>query len=224
MNKFINILLLVITFPIILFSIIIGFDIPVEFIRLSGANLPYKTEIFLGLASLVFVIGVRRSIRRWIGIRLVNKTAHFQWNAPMGKSRYRQAMLYLYLEAFVHIFVAFALYNLTNEALPIVLVYLILALDHVVFAIVTKAKNLFRVGITSKAILIADRDVKVVYFTGLKKVDKHQQSLFFDYIKDLQISIPSECIDVSQREEFKEKLAANLDRDRVFFTESFKNY
>lgn len=224
MNKFINILLLVITFPIILFSIVIGFDIPVEFVKMSGANLPYKTEIFLILASLVFVIGVRRSIRRWIGIRLVNKTSRFQWNAPMGKSRYKQAMLYLYLEALVHVFVAVALYSITNEAFPVALVYVVLALDHLVFAFITNSKKLFRVGITSKAILIADRDVKVVYFTGLKKVDKHQQSLFFDYIKDLQISIPSECIDESQRANFKEKLASNLDRDRVFFTESFKNY
>jgi hypothetical protein len=224
MNKFINILLILISFPVILFSIVIGFDIPIEFIRLSGANMPYKSEIFYGFAALIFVVGVRRSIRRWLGIRLVNKLNKFQWNESMSQNRYKQAMLYLYLEAIVHFIMAFALYSITNFSLPVALVFVLLGIDHLVFALISKSKQLFRVGLTSKAILIADRDVKVVYFTGLRKVDKHQQSLFFDYIKELQISFPSDCIAQNKRAEFKEKLALNLDRDSVFFSESFKNY
>jgi hypothetical protein len=224
MNKFINILILILSFPIISFSIIIGFDIPIEFLRLSGANMPYKLEIFYGMAGMIFVVGIRRSIRRWMGIRLANQIKRFQWNTNMDKNRYKQAMLYLYLEALLHFFLAYALYTITPFALPVVLVYAFLGIDHLLFAFITKSKNLFRVGLTSKALVIADRDIKIVYFKGLRKVDKHQQSIFFDYIKELQISIPSDCIEESKRAEFKEKLAGNLDRDSVFFTESFKNY
>ncbi|MES2589928.1 MAG: hypothetical protein V4622_13200 [Bacteroidota bacterium] len=224
MNKFINILLLLILFPVISFTIIVGFDIPLEFLKLSGANIPYKTEIFYSFAILFFLIGGRRSLKRWMGIRMVNQISRFQWNAPMGENRYKQSNLYLILEASLHFFMAFALYQISDLALPIVFVLFVLGLDHLFFALLTKSKNLYRVGITSKAIVVADRDLKVVYFSGLRKVDKQQQSLFFDYIKDLQVSFPTDCIDEKMRAEFKEKLASNLDRDRIFFSESFKSF
>jgi hypothetical protein len=224
MNKFINILLLLILFPVISFTIIVGFDIPLEFLKISGANMPYINEVFYVFAILIFLIGVRRSLKRWLGIRMVNQTVRFQWTAPMGENRYKQSTLYLFLEAILHFFMATALYQISDYSLPVVFVLVVLALDHVFFAIITKSKNLYRVGITSKAIVIADRDVKVVYFSGLRKVDKQQQSLFFDYIKDLQISFPTDCINESFRAEFKEKLASKLDRDSIFFSESFKSF
>jgi hypothetical protein len=186
--------------------------------------MPYKLQIFAGFAALIFVIGGRRSIRRWMGLRMVNQISRFKWNAPMAKNRYRQSVLYLILEAVLHLAVAYALYVLTPSTWPVVLVLCVLALDHLFFAFLATQKQLFRVGITSKALLVADRDLKAVYFSGLRKVDKHQQSLFFDYVKDFQIAFPSDCISESDRETFKAVLADNLDRDRVFFSESFKQF
>lgn len=224
MNKFINILLLLILFPVIALAIIIGFDIPLEVIKISGANMPYKLEVFAGSAALVFIIGARRSVRRWMGLRMVNQISRFQWNAPMSKNRYQQSILYLLLEALLHLFVAGALMILTQFSWPVVAVLSLLAIDHLFFAFLAKQKQLFRVGITSKAIVVADRDLKAIYFTGLRKVSKHQQSIFFDYIKDLQMAIPADCIADDQRNEFKAALEKNLDRNSVFFSESFKQF
>lgn len=224
MNKFINILLLLILFPVIALAIIIGFDVPVEFMKTTGAFLPYKLETFACFAAVILIIGARRSIRRWMGLRMVNQLGRFQWNAPMAKNRYKQSVLYLMLESLLHLVIAYALFVLCAEAWPVVIVLSVLAMDHVFFAFLGSKKQLFRVGITSKAILVADRDLKAVYFSGLRKVSKHQQSLFFDYIKDLQIAFPSDCISESDRETFKTILAQNLDRDTVFFSESFKSF
>lgn len=224
MNKFINILLLIILFPVIGLTIIVGFDIPVDFLKLSGANLPYKLEIFSALAVLIFLIGARRSIRRWMGVRMVNTVKRFQWNAPMNKNRYKQSILYLILEAAVHFFIAITLVEVSFHSWPVALGLTILGIDHLFFAFLSKKRQLFRVGITSKAILVADRDVKALYFSGLKKISKHQQSLFFDYEEDLQIAFPSDCISDSEKEEFKQQIEKFVDRDRVFFTESFKNF
>ncbi len=224
MNKFINILLLLLVFPAIGLAIIIGFDVTLDFLRMSGANIPYKFEIFCGFAGLVLAVGFRRSLRRWMGVRMVNQLGRFQWNAPMAAHRYRQSMLYLSLEAALHLSVAFGLFLLTAYAWILAGVLVLLALDHLVFGFVSRSKQLFRVGITSKAVLVADRDVKAVYFSGLRKVSRQQQSLFFDYIKDFQVAFPVDCIAENERQAFRDALEKNLDRDRVFFSESFKEF
>jgi hypothetical protein len=224
MNKFINILLLLIIFPVMALTIVIGFDIPIDFLKFSGANMPYKTEVFLSFAALIFLIGGRRATKRWMGLRMVNQLSKFQWNEPMAKNRYKQSLLYLYLEAFIHFFLAFALFSVSDKSIAVCAVLVVLGIDHLLFAIIAKSKNLFRVGITSKAILIADRDVKVAFFTGLQQVSSHQQTIFFDYSKDLQIAFPSDSISAENREAFKAQIVSNTDRDRVFFTESFKAF
>ncbi|MGV3629631.1 MAG: hypothetical protein ACO1O6_00400 [Bacteroidota bacterium] len=224
MNKFINIVLLLILFPAMSLAIIIGFDVPLDFLKVSGANIPYKLETFSAFAGLVLIIGLRRSLRRWMGVRMVSQLSRFQWNQPMGANRYRQSMLYLTLEALVHISVAFGLIMLTDYTLPLVAVLTILALDHLLFGWISRAKQLFRVGITPKAILVADRDLKAVYFTGLRKVSRQQQTLFFDYVKEFQIAFPADCIADNEHESFKDALEKNLNRDSVFFSESFKNF
>ena len=76
----------------------------------------------------------------------------------------------------------------------------------------------YRVGLSSKALIVCDREVTVVYFTGLRKVSIHQQTVFFDYIKDLQLSFPLDCIQDESKEEFFDLLEDQLDRDKVFFS------
>ena len=73
MNRFINMLLLVLLFPTMFLTIYVCFDLPIGFLKTTGAHLPYKFELFLGLGLLLFVINLRRSIRRWMGMRIVSK-------------------------------------------------------------------------------------------------------------------------------------------------------
>lgn len=222
MNKFVNILLMLISFPALAIIVYVGFDFPVEFLKTTGNNIPFKQEIFLGFGALLLIIGGRRSMRRWTGMRMVSQISRFQWNQPMGKSRIRQANMYLNLEALMHLFLAFSTYAVTPQAWPISAVYLILGLDHLIFEIYGTSKNKFRVGITKNAIVVADRDVKIIYFSGLRRVSTHQQSLFFDYIKELQIAIPIDAIAVENRASFRETVEQIVDRDKVFFSEGFK--
>ena len=65
--------------------------------------------------------------------------------------------------------------------------------------------------------------MNVVYFSGLRKVTIHQQTIFFDYIKDLQCTFPLNCIDEKDRTNFKNSLEAQIDRDKVFFSDSVKD-
>jgi len=224
MNKFVNILLLIVLIPVIGFSLFVGFDLPIELIKMSGANAPYTTEIFYSLALVLLLILLNRSIKRWLGIKMVNQVARFQWNVPLNNDRNKQVILYLILEASVHFFVAFSLYQITSQTLPIVLVLTISGLDHLVLGLLGKYKKLFRIGITSKAILLADREVKAIFFSGLKEVDLQQKSLFFDYREGLQLSIPSDAIPLKDVSDFKHRFESNIKREQVYFSEIFKAF
>lgn len=217
MNRSINLMLGFFLFPAMLIAIFVGFDLPIEFLRVSGHSLPYKSEIFLGFGLLFAILILRRSIRRWMGMRIVSKVKKFKWNAAVSKQRKVRVTTYLLLEAMVMLFVSIAFYNISVSALPIAIAFMIGVVDNLVFMMVG-ANSRFRVGLSSKALIVADREVTLLYFTGLRRISLHQQTVYFDYIKGLQLSFPLDCIQEDMREEFFTQLEGQVDRDRVFFS------
>lgn len=220
MNRIVNALLIFILFPTMLLTIIVGFDLPVGLLKTSGANIPYSFEIFLGLGLLILVIILRRTIRRWMGLIIVSKQKKFKWNSLVSSTRKKRVITYLLLEALTFTFISIALYNVTEKAWMPALAFGFGALDHILFAIIGSMAKGFRVGLSSKALIVADREVTVMYFTGLRKVSIHQQSIYFDYIKGLQLSFPSDCIEESDRSTFFDMLEKQIDSDRVFFSKT----
>ncbi len=218
MNRFINALLAFILIPTMLVTIIVGFDLPLTFLRTTGAEMPYREEVFLGIGLLILVINLRRSIKRWMGIRLVKQEKKFKWNAPASSTRKKRVLTYLILEIVVYAFVGVALYQVSPEAWMPALAFAYVAVDNIIFTIVGFSTNAFRVGLSSKALIVADREVTVLYFSGLRKVSQHQQSIYFDYIEGLQLHFPTDCIPEEKRAEFFEILEAQLDPNRVFFS------
>lgn len=215
MNRLINALVLFALLPTLLLSIYVGFDMPISFLRVTGSNLPYKDEIFLGIGLFLFIIFVRKSIRRWMGIRIVNNTKKFKWNQAVSKKRKKRVRTYLLLETAVMAFAGIALHELADEALYPAIAMLFGAFDNFLLALFSSK---YRVGLSSKALIVADREVTLLYFNGLRKVSIHQQSVYFDYIKDLQMSFPLDCIQEEEQEEFFNALEKQLDRDKVFFS------
>ncbi len=223
MNKFINILLMLISFPTMVISIFVGYDLPIEFLKTSGASIPYKMEIFLALGIIYYVIIVRRSVRRWMGVRMVSQTAKFKWNVTMGSDRRKQVFLYQWLEALLMTFGGYALYRVCPDSIMPASALWFGAFDNMLFLFLGKFKNIYRIGLTSKAIVVADRDVKILYLSGLRKVTIQQQTVFFDYIKDLQMTFPLTCIPKADQVNFKNALEDLVDRDRVYFSDEVKN-
>ncbi len=223
MNKSVNILLFILFIPTAFLSVLIGFDLPMGFLRLTGETMPYAQEIFYVLAGLFFIIGGRRSVQRWSGLKMVGDTRRFLWNQPMDKKRVGRVSMYLKLEGIFHLFFAIMLYGVTPLFWPVGVVFVILAIDHFLFAILGKSKNLFRIGITKNAVVFADREVNVMYFSGLRRISVQQQSIYFDYIKDLQLSASIDGISHENRKSFRETIENTVDRDVIFFSEGFKN-
>jgi len=217
MNKFINVLLLFVLFPTILITIFVGFDLPISFLKTTGQFLPYKFEIFLGIGIFILVILLRRSVRRWMGMLIVSKQKRFKWNAPVSKSRKNRVVTYLALEAFIMLFIGVALYEVSNDAFAPAAAFLFSAFDNIVFAIVGSLKKGFRIGLSTKALMVADREVVLLYFKGLRKVSIHQQSVYFDYVKGLQLSFPIDCIQEENKEAFFSILEKQMDPKKVYF-------
>lgn len=215
MNSFINLILLVFSLPTLLLSVFVGFDLPIDVLHTTGKRLPFRTEVYLVLALLLLIIGLRRSIRRWMGVGMVKQHAKFVWNQPISLERKRRVFVYNSLEALVFLSLFVAHVFLSEVAIFVSLTYLILALDSILFLVIN-AKQ-FRVGLSSKAILVADREVILIYLNGLRKVSVSQQTIYFDYLEDLQLSFPLDCIEPNQKAAFFEALEGQIDRDRVLF-------
>jgi hypothetical protein len=215
MNSFINLLLLVISLPTLLLSVFVGFDLPIDFLHTTGKRLPFRTEIYLVLGLLLLIIGLRRSIRRWMGVNMVKQQTKFIWNQPISTERKKRVFVYNSLEALVFLSLMLAHLFLTQVAFFVVTAYLILALDAILFLLINGKE--FRVGLSSKAILVADREIVLIYLNGLRKVSVSQQTIYFDYIEELQLSFPLDCIEPAQKTEFFEALEGQIDRDRVLF-------
>ena len=215
MNSFINLLLLVISLPTLLLSVFVGFDLPIDFLHTTGKRLPFRTEIYLVLGLLLLIIGLRRSIRRWMGVNMVKQQTKFIWNQPISTERKKRVFVYNSLETLVFLSLMLAHLFLSQVAFFVATAYLILALDAILFPLINCKE--FRVGLSSKAILVADREIVLIYLNGLRKVSVSQQTIYFDYIEELQLSFPLDCIEPAQKTEFFEALERQIDRDRVLF-------
>jgi len=178
MNRLTNSFLLVLFFPTLALAIFVGFDFPLEFIRTSGANLPYKEYMFGGLALLMAILAANRSIRRWVALFTIRQTDRFVFHTKVSNERRKRVIVYTLLEAGILTAVGLALYILSSEAILYSVVFLVSAMDNLLFLIIGLPR--FGVGLSKKAIIVADREVIVLYFSGLRKVSLSQQTLFFD--------------------------------------------
>jgi hypothetical protein len=201
-------------------TIYVGFDLPIEFLRVSGSALPYREEIFLGLGLVLLVINLRRTIRRWMGMHIVNQLKKFKWNAEVTKERKQRVVVYNLLEALVLGSVGFGLFTVSHEAWFPASALVFCTVDNIIFTIIGSLGKKYRSGVTSKAVILADRDVQLIYFSGLRKVSIHQQSIYFDYIKGLQMDIPLDSIPKNELPAFFEAIESNIDRDKVFFSKT----
>jgi len=221
MNRSVNILLLVISFPAMFFTIYVSSDLPLTFLNTTAGALPYKDTVFWVFAGLMLILAGRRSVSRWVGVGMLRKPERFDWSKPIGKERKRQVRMYLLLEAAVALGFLLTCYIMTRDSLPLQITYGLLCIDQLIFFFI--ANSWYRVGITQKALVVADREVRVLYFSGLRRVEVQQQTIYFEYIEDLQLSFPINCIAKEDLASFREALESKLNRDKVYFSKKFKD-
>ena len=222
MNKITNIFLLLVTFPVMLICIFIGGDLPIDMLKTTGGQIPYQQAIFWIVATLVFVILIRRILKRWTGMQILSQKQKFVWNQEVSKERKVRILLYNCLEALALFSLAYGLYRVCPQGWPIQLAYGIGGLEIIFTSLFSWFSKTWRIGITKKAVVLADREVKALYFLGLRKIFVHQETLHFNYKDNLQLNMPFGAVE--DKKEFMQTIWANVNQDKVYAEESFKDF
>lgn len=213
---------MLVTIPIMLICILIGGDLTIDPLRTTGGQLPYQPIIFWVCAAIVFTILMRRSLKRWTGMQILSQKTKFIWNEEVSKDRKKRVVLYNLLESAMLLSICFGLYRICPQGWPIALAYGIGVVDILIFTVFSYFTKTWRIGITKKAIVLADREIKALYFLGLRKIYIHQETLHFDYKDDLQLHVPFGTVE--NKKEFIQTLWANVNQDKVYAEESVKDY
>ena len=220
MNKFVNLVTLVVVFPLILFSVYIGLDIPIDSLGITGSEIPYQKEVFYIGTFICGLFHLLRSVKRWSALRVANKISQFKWSARIGKKRRGRVVTYLFLEIFIMICLSIAFFKLTSSSFSLYGLLVLSSIDSLFFIVF--GKNKYRISVSSKAIVIADREVQVIYFKGLRKISIHQQSIFFEYIENLQLFFPLNSLEEKDVSVFFNELNKLIDRERVYLGNTHK--
>jgi hypothetical protein len=147
---------------------------------------------------------------------MVIQTEKFKWSGKISGSRRQRVIVYTMLESVIICLIGLTFIILTSEAWFPATVMLFFGIEGSIYLLIN-SKNTFRVGLSSKAILAVDREVILLYMEGLRQVSISQQTIYFDYINELQLSFPTDCINESERTDFFENLKQSVNQDKVLF-------
>jgi len=228
MNRIINIFTFLILAVFCFMVLVLVYDLALSNLHLKG--MPYKLQIFTGLALSVFFLGLIRVQRRWQGMRDMKKYSNFSYVTFVAKTHRYQAVLITSME--ILFFVAVILFcrlflNLNPEyVMPMILVLTFICLESGVFIYrLIKGGNSFRVGLNNDVIARFDREMSLYYYTGLQRVELHQKDLLnFGYRDGLNLSFPTESIALEDRKAFRDALIAVLETKNVYIDDSVRTW
>lgn len=220
MNKFYNIWTLIFTMLTIPFVFAVGWNIDFSIFGLNvpGEEFKYADLFFSISAGIVFALGVLRASKKWAGLNITRQKSRFLFYSSISYSRQKRVVLYNILEMSFYLIFAFFFLVVMQTALYLGLVFVLLFLENLINILFGVFKQTYSIGITSKAIIFVDRDVKAIYFKGLKKISKHQQTIYFEYVNDLVLHVPTNIIPKEQEDSFLRTLQGVVDPTKVFYT------
>ncbi|HLW40701.1 MAG TPA: hypothetical protein VKX31_09925 [Brumimicrobium sp.] len=178
----------------------------------------HKEYVFGFTALFIFLLNARRSYKKWTGMAVVNKTNRFLFNTPISKDRKKTVILYNTLEIFTFLILGIGFVLLSLDATIITLVFFLVITDMGINFFLGINSKKYRIGMTKKAIVTADREVLPIYFKGLKRITKQGIRLYFEYVNDLVLDINIESIPPEKQEEFINLLRETVDEKKVYFS------
>lgn len=220
MNRAFNIWILIITvltFPI---AIAVGknLDFSLFGVSIQGEEFIYKELVFSISAGLIFLLGAIRSSKKWLGMRVVQQVKRFKFSTPVSEQRKKRVLLYNTIEIIFYFVFAAGLIYFSMSALFVALVFIILALDSLINTILGIKGKRYRLGLTKKAVVMADRETKAIYFNGLKKISKHQQTVYFEYVNGLVLHFPTNLLPDDEWSNFASSLKEQVSPEKVYYT------
>lgn len=214
MNKVVNIFSGLVLVLYLAFIMMLIYDLSFSSFSLKG--LPYQTEICSLIALIVLLLGVLRIKRKWQGAKDMTRFKNFIFVRYISGSSLKLALLYTVAETIFMALTILILLRMSTLALPLVLpmmvTLLFLFVESTYFAIkIYRGGDAFRVGINKKAVAYFNREMHILYFVGLKKIELHQDMVNFQYKEDLNIFLPLEILDPKDRVPFRDALIETIE-------------
>ena len=214
MNKSINIFsaIVVVIYCFIAMSII--YDL--SFSSYSFKAMPYQKEVCSALTFILLILGVLRAKRRWQGLKDIVKFKQFKFVIPVAKSRMNLGRIFTMVEiVFMGGFI-YVLYNLSQLnaelTIPMIVVVSILMAESIFFlARMIKAGNGFNIGVDKKLVAYFDREIYIFYFSGLRRVELHQDLINFQYKGELNLFLPLDAIEKQDLIPFRDNLIKSIE-------------
>lgn len=211
----------------------LGFDLSLSS-GLSLENMPWQEEIAAGFTLVIFLLGMLRIIRRWQGVKDMTRFDSFRYVAPISHRILGLSTLFTMAETVFMvgavIFLTFLMNLEPNLVYPMIIVLIILAIESAFFALrITRRGKAFRIGISDKAVAYFDREMHILYFTSLLRVEMHQDMINFQYKDDLNLFLPLDVIRKEDRAEFRQTLMESLTEyglkksKTIYFDDAFRN-
>jgi hypothetical protein len=211
----------------------LGFDLSLSS-GLSLTNMPWQKEIAYGFTLVIFLLGMLRIIRRWQGIKDMKKFDSFRYAQPISHRILGLSSLFTMAETVFMvgaiIFLSFLVGYEPTLVYPMIAVLFILALESASFALrITRKGKAFRIGISDTAVAYFDREMHILYFTSLIRVEMHQDMINFQYKDDLNLFLPLDVIRKEDLAEFRRTLMDSLTEyglkksKTIYFDDAFRN-
>ena len=222
MNKAVNIVLVFILIPLFALAIIAGFDLN-AFGVFEGVETPYIHEVFLIGAGITGVLLGLRGVQRWIGLRIFHQEEKFIWIGTISKERLLRVRLYLILENSYLLLIGMYFLLISDYTIALGWVCIAGFAEALLFILFKNNSRNMKTGLTSQALIVGDRDVRIYYFSGLRKVSVLQDSIYMEYKDELTLSFPINAIQQKDLNEFKDQFLTLINKDKVFVSEKFKS-
>lgn len=228
MNKVINVFSL---FLLFLYSIIaIGSIYDLGFSVYQVRSINYIKEITILLSVLVLILGLLRVKRRMNGIKDISSYKKFIYSIPISKNQRSQSIVAICIEIAFTIFFTFILLKVQtldvhHYVLPMLIVIVVLGIENLIFLIryILDAKKK-RLGISDQFIAHFDREMKLIYYTGLQRIEIYQGMINFKYKKNLNLFLNLSSIPESELVPFFDALKKVLETKNIFFDDSFHQF
>ena len=228
MNKVVNIFSFFLLAVFILMAMVVIMDLSISNLHLRA--MPYKFEIFTAMAFLIFFVGVIRIRRHWQGIKDMKSFKQFNFSGKVAKTRMNRGAIHSGLEVafmFATVYLFFRLSQIEFDyVITIIAVMSVLAVESLIFFIlILKGGDYFKVGVNDNVIAYFDREMKLFYYEGLRRVELYQSDLItLTYKDNMTLFIPTSVISKEDIVPFRDEIIKQLDEKNIYFDDAFRNW
>lgn len=211
--NFIVFLLLILTGLLVVFY---HFDLEIGLIR--GKEIPFVHEIILGITGFIALLLVSRVVSKWSSFFFMRKITNFKWESFMSSERRQWVIMVQGMELLF--LVIFGMFFLFFDEISFYMGFLLsfLAVEKATFILASYQNKIYKIGITSKAILYFDKGLHTTPFFDAVRIKEQSKQLYFEEKNGMVYKFPLYAVPEERQKEFKVQLLKQIETEKVIIS------